>query len=325
MKRILVLGGSGFVGRHFCEKAGQLNAAFNTRLTVPSRRVASAKHIQPLPWVDLVEADVHDGASLMRLVASHDDVVNLVAILHGTEAAFNHVHVELIQKLVRACQATGVRRIVHVSALGAAANAPSLYQRSKAAGEAVLTGSGLDVTILRPSVVFGADDQLLNLFAKLQSVFPVMPLAGADTRFQPVWVEDVAQALVNILLRKTCSEVENNSTLRNIYEACGPNIYKLKELVQLAGTLSGHSRPVIGLPAALGSLQALFMEMAPGQPLMSRDNLDSMKVDNVASGRLPGLQALGIQPASLQAIAPLYLGPGPGDAVLVRRKTAGRF
>ena len=216
MKRILVLGGSGFVGRHFCEKAGQLNAAFNTRLTVPSRRVASAKHIQPLPWVDLVEADVHDGASLMRLVAGHDAVVNLVAILHGTEAAFNHVHVELIQKLVRACQATGVRRIVHVSALGAAANAPSLYQRSKAAGEAVLTGSGLDVTILRPSVVFGADDQLLNLFAKLQSVFPVMPLAGADTRFQPVWVEDVAQALVNILLRKTCSEVKNNSALRNI-------------------------------------------------------------------------------------------------------------
>ncbi|MFM2276459.1 MAG: hypothetical protein RL211_2331 [Pseudomonadota bacterium] len=325
MKRILVLGGSGFVGRHFCEKAGQLNAAFNTRLTVPSRRVAGAKHIQPLPWVDLVEADVHDGASLMRLVAGHDAVVNLVAILHGTEAAFSHVHVELLQKLVRACQATGVQRIVHVSALGAAANAPSLYQRSKAAGEAVLTNSGLDVTILRPSVVFGADDQFLNLFAKLQSVFPVMPLAGTDTRFQPVWVEDVAQALVNILLDKTSSEIKSNSTLRHIYEACGQNIYTLKELVELAGTLSGHPRPVIALPAALGRLQALFMEMAPGQPLMSRDNLDSMKVDNVASGRLPGLQALGIQPASLQAIAPLYLGPGPGDAVLARRKTAGRF
>jgi uncharacterized protein YbjT (DUF2867 family) len=325
MKRILLLGGTGFVGRHFCEKAARLNAAFNTRLTVPTRRAASAKHIQTLPWVDLIEADVHDGASLMRLVAGHDAVVNLVAILHGSEAAFTHVHVDLVHKLVRACQATGVKRVVQVSALGAAPQAPSRYQRSKAAGEAVLAVSGLDVTVLRPSVMFGADDQFLNLFAKLQSVFPVMPLAGAETRFQPVWVEDVAQAIVQVLRATEPGYSQNNSGLRTVYEGCGPDIFTLRELVQLAGQLSGHPRPVIGLPAALGRLQARVMELAPGQPLMSRDNLDSMAVDNVASGRLPGLQALGIQPSPLLAIAPRYLGPSAGATVLARRKTAGRF
>jgi len=325
VKRILVLGGSGFVGRHLCEKAVQLNGEFNTRLTVPTRRAASAKHIQTLPWVDLVEADVHDGASLMQLVAGHDAVVSLVAILHGSEAAFNHVHVELMHKLVRACQATGVKRIVHVSALGAAANAPSMYQRSKAAGEAVLTASGLDVSILRPSVIFGSDDSFMNLFAKLQSVFPVMPLAGADTRFQPVWVEDVAQALIQLLRGRESVTIKNHSASPMNYEACGPNVFPLRELVQLAGALSGHPRPVIGLPAALGRFQALLMELAPGKTLMSRDNLDSMAVDNVASGRLPGLQALGIHPTPLMAVAPTYLGPDRGAIILAQRKTAGRF
>jgi uncharacterized protein YbjT (DUF2867 family) len=325
MKRVLVLGGSGFIGRHFCEKAAQLSAQSNTRLTVLTRRAANAKHIQTLPWVDLVEADLHDGASLMQLVAGHDAVVNLVAILHGTEAAFNHVHVELPKKLVRACQATGVQRVIHVSALGAASNAPSNYQRSKAAGEAVLLASGLEISMLRPSVVFGADDKFLNLFAKLQSVFPFMPLAGADTRFQPVWVEDVAQALVHLLLSGESVDTKTHGVPPAVYEACGPNVFTLRELVQLAGALSGHPRPVIGLPAALGRLQALFMELAPGAPLMSRDNVDSMKVDNVASGRLPGLQALGIHPSSLQAVAPLYLGPGAGATILAQRKSAGRF
>ena len=125
--------------------------------------------------------------------------MNLVAILHGSEAAFEHVHVELPKKLARACAAAGVRRLVHVSALGAALDAPSMYQRSKARGEAALQAAAaagtLDLTVLRPSVIFGAQDKFLNVFAQLQRVFPVMPLAGADTRFQPVWVEDVAEAV----------------------------------------------------------------------------------------------------------------------------------
>lgn len=322
MKRILVLGGSGFIGRHVCEKASRLNC----RITVPTRRLVNARPVQPLPWVDPVEADIHDEASLTRLVRGHDAVVNLVAILHGDVAAFDRVHVALVQKLVRACQAGAVPRLVHVSALGAAPDGPSLYQRSKAQGEAVLAASGLDLTMLRPSVVFGAEDRFLNMFARLQAVFSVIPLAGAATRFQPVWVQDVAQAIVNALQRHDdVLRAPGRGAQGPLFEACGPDVYTLRELVQLAGRLSGHARPVLALPQALARLQATLMEFAPGEPLMSRDNLDSMRVDNVASGVLPGLPELGVTPSSLMAVAPTYLRPRGADEVLARRRLSGRI
>jgi len=312
MQRILVLGGTGFVGRHVCEKA----AGMGCRLTVPTRHPDTGKSVLTLPWVDLVVADVHDESALTQLVRGHDAVINLVAILHGNEDAFDHVHVALAQKLVRACQAAGVRRVVHVSALGASVDGPSMYQRSKARGEATLAAGGLDLSILRPSVIFGAGDQFLNLFAKLQSVFPVMPLAGAGTRFQPVWVEDVAQAVAKLL---------SGAHAPPVIEAVGPDVFTLRQLVQLAGRASGHMRPVLALPMALGRVQARLMELAPGAPLMSRDNLDSMKVDNIATPGMPDLSCLGIQASALAAIAPSYLQPDGGDPMLHRRRSAGRF
>ena len=313
MKKVLLLGGTGFVGRHVCEKMVRQQ----WRVTVPTRRESHAKEVKPLPFVDVIEADVQGPAALAQLVAGHDVVVNLIAVLHGTEAAFERTHVELARKLVAACKTAGVQRVVHVSALGAAVDAPSLYLRSKAAGEAVLATSGLELTVLRPSVIFGADDRFLNLFARLQGIFPVMPLAGADARFQPVWVEDIADAIAH------CCKL--NSTTAPVYEGFGPETFTLRQLVELAGHLSGHQRKVIGLPMALGRLQAWVMERAPGEPLMSRDNLDSMRVDNVASGKLPGLQALGIKPAALRAIAPTYLGlQGPHSSMQGLRETAGR-
>ena len=294
MKRILVLGGTGFVGGHLCKELARLQY----RVTVPTRSKAQAVQSQPL--VDLVQADIHDKAALARLIPGHDAVVNLVAILHGDLFRFEYVHVELVKKIARACQDSGVLRLVHVSALGAATDAPSMYQRSKAAGEAVLQGSQLDWTVLRPSVIFGEGDQFLALFARLQKALPVMPLAGADTLFQPVWVGDVVAAIVQCLQR--------DDTAKRTYEVCGPERFTLRQLVKMAGSLSGHARPVIGLPPPIARLQALFMELAPGPTLMSRDNLDSMKVSNVASGKLPGLDALGIAPHALDAIAPTYLG-----------------
>jgi len=319
MKRILVLGGSGFIGRHVCEKARQLNC----RVTVPTRRMVNARAVWPLPWVDVIEADIHDEAQLARLVRGHDAVVNLVAILHGDAAAFDHAHVALVQKLVRACQDASVPQLVHVSALGAAADAPSLYQRSKAQGEAVLTASSLALTILRPSVVFGAHDQFLNLFARLQAVFPVLPLAGAATRFQPVWVQDVAQAIVNRL--RPANPLKPAGATGPLFEACGPDVYTLRELAQLAGSWSGHARPVFALPDALARLQATVMEWLPGEPMLSRDNLASLRVDNVASGALPGLAALGVTPASLLAIAPAYLRPDLSGPLLTMRRQSGRL
>ncbi|MEY4427647.1 MAG: hypothetical protein RLZZ182_336, partial [Pseudomonadota bacterium] len=157
----------------------------------------------------------------------------------------------------------------------------------------------LDVTVLRPSVIFGEHDRFLNLFAQLQAVAPFMPLAGAKARFQPVWVEDVARALVACLL--------DVATVGHTYECAGPKVLTLAELVRLAGQGSGHRRWVLPMPMAVGRLQAAAMAFLPGEPLMSRDNLDSMQVPNVATGQKPGLAALGITPASPEVIAPQYL------------------
>ena len=296
--KILVLGGTGFVGRRLCAELARLQ----NQITVPTRDLAKGASLQSLPSLELVPGNVHDEPTLARLVPGHDAVVNLVAILHGDRFEFERTHVELVRKLVRACTGAGVNRLVHVSALGAGQDAPSMYQRSKAAGEAVIESSGLDWTVLRPSVVFGEGDQFLNLFARLQQFVPVIALAGAQTRFQPVWVGDVVSAITGCL--------QADDTARRTYELCGPEVFTLRQLVQLAGRLSGHPRPVFGLPEPLARLQALAMEFAPGPTLMSRDNLDSMKVDNVASGNVPGLDALGIVPSSLTAVAPTYVRAG---------------
>ena len=297
MKQVLLLGGTGFVGRSLCEALTRVDPAL--RIVVPSRRPERAKRLVSLPAVRLVRADVHDEAQLASLLEGCDAVVNLVAILHGSAGAFERTHVELPRKLASACRARGVARLVHVSALGADTNGPSRYQRSKGRGEAVLREAALELSVLRPSVIFGADDRFLNLFARLQALFPLLPLAGAKARFQPVWVADVAAAIVRCL--------SDRSTIGMTFECAGPQVYTLAELVRLAGRWSGHRRPVIALPDALGRLQALAMELVPGEPLMSRDNLDSMRVDNVASGTLPGLSALGIEAHALESVAPGYL------------------
>ncbi|HET9977456.1 MAG TPA: complex I NDUFA9 subunit family protein [Burkholderiaceae bacterium] len=315
MTRVAVLGGSGFLGRSVCERLTRIGDG--DVIVVPTRRLAHAQALGPLPTVEVIEADVHDDRALASVIGGCDAVVNLVAILHGDEAAFDRVHVALPRRLAAACRAAGVRRVVHVSALGVAPDAPSMYLRSKARGEAALREAGLDLTILRPAVIFGAADRFLNLFAKLQSVFPVMPLAGAKARFQPVWVEDAAEAVVRCLRRR--------DTIGQTIEVAGPEVFTLAELVRLAGRWAGHERPIVPLPSALARLQALAMECLPGVPLMSRDNLDSMKIDNVAGDVLPGLAWLGIVPTALGAVAPGYLGRSDGRARLdVLRANAHR-
>lgn len=315
MKNVFVLGGTGFVGAQVCAtlvRQGWL-------VTVPTRRPSNARQLPPSVSVKVLELDVHDETALTRALARQDAVVNLVAILHGTQAEFEQVHVTLVQKLARACSAARVKQLVHVSAIGANAqqpeSAPSMYLRSKGQGEAVLLSAATSaasvsfgLTILRPSVIFGAKDKFLNVFARLQKVLPLMPLAGAYARFQPVWVEDVASAVARSL--------EPGGAVFPVarplvIELCGPEVFTLKQLVQLSAQLSGirggRGRPVIALPNWLGRLQAILMELAPGEPMMSRDNLDSMQCDNVANGNVPGLSCLGIAAASLVPIASTYL------------------
>jgi NADH dehydrogenase len=310
IRNVLVLGGCGFVGRSVVEKLVERSGGGDGRVLVPSRHPQRAGDLRSLPTVEVVPSALHDDPSLARLLKGQDAVINLVAILHGSQAEFDRVHVALPERIARIARTFGVPRVVHVSALGVdtddPARAPSRYLRSKSAGEATLRRLLPQATVLRPSVIFGAEDRFLNLFASLQRLAPVMPLAGADATFQPVWVEDVAEAIV----RSLDDERAHGQTI----EAVGPARYTLADLVRLAGREAGVARPVLPLPESIGRLQAFVMEHLPGPTLMSRDNLDSMRAPNVASGRLPGLDLLGIEPAALEAIAPSYLGRGSGPA-----------
>jgi NADH dehydrogenase len=316
---VVVFGGTGFIGSHLvAELAGQ-----GASVLVPTRRAEHAKHLTTLPHVDVVEANPYDDAALRDLVAGQHAVINLVGVLHSRRGMpwgpeFQRAHVELPRRIVDACALAGVRRYLHMSALGADPNGPSMYQRSKAEGE-VMARSHPEVaaTIFRPSVVFGPEDNFLNMFARLQRRLPVVPLACPDAVFQPVYVGDVAAAYIRAL--------GNPRTRHLVFQLGGPGIYTLAELVRLAGRYSGHERPIIRLPLALARLQAALFEMLPGEPLISRDNLDSMQVDNVIDPAIQALTAdtLGIKLTALEAVAPHYLG-APNDPLDRFRARAGR-
>ena len=295
LDNVLVLGGSGFVGRHLVAEL----ARRGVWVTVPSRHRERAKHLILLPTVDVVEADINARGVLDRLAHGHNAVINLVGILHGD---FARAHVELPLAAVSACRAAGVKRLLHMSALGASPDSPSEYQRSKAKGEqAVLDAEDLQVTVFRPSVVFGPEDQFLNRFATMTRFLPVLAVPCPNARFQPVYVGDVSRAMVVAL-----SEAESHGKR---YDLGGPREYRLKELVELVCAFTHRRRLVIGLPDRLSYLQAWMLEMLPGQ-LMTRDNYRSMQVPNITNAEFP----FGIERQALEAVAPAYLAPsGPRE------------
>ncbi|MFA7665106.1 MAG: complex I NDUFA9 subunit family protein [Burkholderiaceae bacterium] len=296
--RVLVIGGSGFIGSRVVAEL----VARGKRVLVPSRYRMGARHLLSLPTVEVVEADVHDDTVLAGLVGRADAVINLVGQLHDRRGkpwgpGFEAAHVRLPARIAAACLAAGVDRLVHVSALGVVeggeTSAPSMYLRSKAAGEQAVRTSGLKGwTILRPSVVYGSEDRFLNLFASLQRWLPVIIVGRADAKFQPIHVSDVARALANAL--------DEPDTIGKTYELAGPDVLSLRELIKLSGRLVDADRPVLGLNEILGPLQARALECLPGRKLMSRDNYDSMAVDNVASG--PVAPELGVEPMAIAAL-----------------------
>ncbi|WP_250532575.1 complex I NDUFA9 subunit family protein [Caballeronia sp. AZ10_KS36] len=315
-QNVAIIGGSGFIGSHLVNALVDLGK--NVRIA--TRRRSNAAHLTLLP-VDVLETDVHDPIKLAAFVAEADAVINLVGVLQGRRGdpygpEFARAHVELPRKIVAACAAKGVRRLIHMSAIGADSEGPSMYLRSKGDGEKQVRESGLDWTIFRSSVVFGPEDNLLNQFAFLERLFPVIPLACADAEFQPVFVGDVAKAIVNVL--------DLDAANRMVYELAGPAVYTLAELVRFAGATIGKHARIVKLPESLGRLQAMTLEMAPGEPLMSRDNLDSMRTPSIASGPLAPELGIG-EPASIEAIAPLYLtGMSPRSRFNTFRATAHR-
>jgi Predicted nucleoside-diphosphate-sugar epimerases len=242
--------------------------------------------------------------------------VAAICLPHGA-AIFQRVHIELPRKVVHACAQAGIRRLLHMSALGAEPTARSAYLRSKGIGEALVReagmrhsddqnwylngpkfihGYGLEVTIFRPSVVFGRGDSFLTMFAQLQKLFPILPLAKAHARFQPVYVEDVARAFTD--------SIDAADSFGKTRDLCGPQVYTLQALVNYVGEVTGHKRKIIPLCDRLSYLQAWAMEFKPGKKLMTRDNYFSMTADNVCAEDCAGL---GFDATSLEAIAPGYL------------------
>ena len=316
--RIVAIGATGFIGCHLVARLVEEGAD----VIVAARHYESAKQLTLLPDVDLRVANIHDDKVLRELLAGADAVINLVGVLHGGHGrpygeGFRRLHVELPQRIAAACADMGVARYLHMSALGASTHGASMYQRSKADGEAAARSRPqVAATIFRPSVVFGPGDHFLTMFARMQRHLPVIPLACADARFQPVYVGDVTAAFVRALAQP--------HTRGAVIELGGPQVYSLAELVRLAGRYAGCERSVLALPDWMARLQAGMFELLPGEPLLSRDNLDSMKTDNVVDPATKALtaEALGIKLTSIDSVAPHYLGArDPLDAYRAR---AGR-
>jgi NADH dehydrogenase len=295
LKEITVLGGSGFVGSAIVAKL--YAAGYSVR--VLTRRRERAKHLILLPNVQVVECDVLDYHALSTTLRGTDAVINLIGILHQNHrTSFNTMHHQLPSQLAKICADVGIKRLVHMSSLGASKEAPSLYLRSKAAGEAALMAlqDKLNITIFKPSIIFGRGDSFINLFAKLIKLLPVVLLAKPNAKFQPVWVEDVASCFV--------SGLENIDTYGQIYELAGPKVYTFLELIQTVMDTLNIQRPVIGLNDKLSYAQAFMMEWLPVK-LMSRDNVRSMEVDSVSATAFPAI--FRVTPTALESIIPEYL------------------
>lgn len=295
MKKVTVLGGSGFVGSSLVAKLDQ--AGYQVK--VLTRRREQAKHLILLPNVDVVECDLQDNTALRAALKSSDVVINLVGILHQTkDNGFEKMHHQLPRRVAQLCVELGIPRLLHMSALQASAYAPSQYLRSKAAGEQAVQeySKKLNITIFRPSVIFGAHDQFINLFAKLIHLAPVLVLAMPNTKFQPIWVEDVAAAFVNA--------VDEVSTFGKVYELGGTAIMTLQQIMETVMHVIGVQRPIFGLGKKMSLLQGAVMEYMPIQ-LLSRDNVKSMFVDNIC--QQPMANELRVVPTDLQAVISGYL------------------
>jgi uncharacterized protein YbjT (DUF2867 family) len=322
IQNVCILGGGGFVGHHLVA----LLAARGLNIRVPARRREAVKDLIVLPTVEVVETDIHDPASLKNLCNGMDAVINLVGLLHESDSgksdnaqarrgSFQHAHVELPRKVVQACKEAGVPRLLHMSALGAEQNSRSAYQRSKAAGEAlVMQAAGeLAVTVFRPSVIFGPGDSFLSMFADLLKIAPVVPLAGGNARFQPVFVGDVARAFADAL---DLPESHGQS-----YNLCGPKVYTLAELVRLTAASLDMCRVIVPLGETPSYFFAMLMELKPGQKIMTRDNHYAMLTDNVCPDGFPSLFG---KATALESVIGYLKEADPRRGYMAYRTRAGR-
>ena len=300
---VTVFGGSGFLGRNVVRAL----AKREYRIRVAVRRPELAGHLQPLGRVGqihAVQANLRYPASVEAAMRDSEVAINLVGILtEGGAQSFGAVQGTGADAIARAAAATGAR-MVHVSAIGADENSPSGYARSKAAGEKAVLAAVPSATILRPSVVFGPEDQFTNRFAALARIAPALPLIGGGvTRLQPVYVDDVATAVADAVDGKTRPGA--------IYELGGPEVLTLREIMQIILAITERNRMLVSLPFGLARLQAMVLQFAPGALKLTPDQVTLLRSDNVVSDAAKAagltLEGLGITPDSLEAIAPQYL------------------
>ena len=294
-QRIVVLGGSGFVGRRLLRRLAEDGHS----LLLLSRNLGAHDDRLLPPGVRLRQVDVHDGEALRQVFAGADVVINLVGILNerGDDGAgFRRVHVELTRTVIAACQAAGVSRLLQMSSLNAGRGC-SHYLASRGEAEAAVRESGLAWTIFEPSVIFGDGDGLFFRFAAILRRLPVLPLARAEARFAPVFVGDVAEAFARVL--------RDPSTAGETYELYGPEVYTLRQIVEMTARQLGLRRWIIPLPDWIGRVQALACDFVPGKPFSS-DNFRSLLTDAV--GGIDGLHRLGIAPTRVSRTLPSLLG-----------------
>jgi uncharacterized protein YbjT (DUF2867 family) len=296
---VTVFGGTGFIGRHLIRRL----AAGGARVQVISRNPTRGRHLQPMGNVGQIvvrRANVASEEALAAVIGGSWAVVNLVAILYETRRqTFQAVHVDLAGRIARAAKAAGAERFLHMSALGADGSSPAAYARTKAAGEAAVREAFPDVTIFRPSVVVGPEDGYFNRFAEMARFLPALPLiGGGKTRFQLVWVGDVADAMVAAL--------EREDSRGETYELGGPRAYTFEETMRYMLEVIGRKRLLVPISFRLASLQARFLELLPS-PLLTRDQVELLKVDNVVGEGVHTLADLGVKPTPIELVVPDYL------------------
>ena len=296
---ITIFGGTGFIGGHVVRRL----AARGARLRVICRDPAHGARLQPMGNVGQIvveRADLGSETALRRVMHEAFAVINLIGILYETRRqTFEAIHAELPGRIAKVAAAAGVRRLVHVSAIGAAADATSAYARSKAAGERAVRADFRRATILRPSIVVGPRDEFFNRFAAMARLSPALPLiGGGKTRFQPVYVGDVADAIVAAL--------EREDAPGRIYELGGPEVYSFAELLRYMLQVIGRRRLLLSISFELAALQARVLELLPTPPL-TRDQIELLKTDNVVTGETPTLSDLGVTPTPIELVVPEYL------------------
>jgi len=293
---VTIFGGSGFLGRHTVRAL----ARAGYRIRIATRHPNRAFFLRPLGSVgqiDFVKCDVSDADSVAQALSGAEAAINLTGILFEKGQTFEEVQADGAANIAQAAATAGLSALVHVSAIGADAESAAAYAVTKAEGEASVREAFPHAVILRPSIIFGPEDGFFNKFAEMARFFPALPLIGGGrTRFQPVFVGDVAQAILAALSRQD----------GRTYELGGPSVYSFKELMQLILRETGRRRVLMSMPFGIAFLEAAFLQLLPN-PLLTVDQVKLLKRDNVVSATAPGLADLGITPTSAEAVIPSYL------------------